>query len=59
MTSGEMAASGLSDAEHSAQLRRAIIASTVGTVIEAYDFLLYVLAARSYSRNCISRPPTR
>src|SRR4051794_31956930 len=45
MTSGEMAAPGLSDAEHSAQLRRAIIASTVGTVIEAYDFLLYVLVA--------------
>jgi MFS family permease len=35
----------LSDAEHSAQLRRAIVASTVGTVIEAYDFLLYVLVA--------------
>src|ERR1700676_4948542 len=31
----------LSDAEHSAQLRRAVVASTVGTVIEAYDFLLY------------------
>jgi MFS family permease len=45
MTSGEMAARGLSDAEHSGQLRRAIIASTVGTVIEAYDFLLYVLVA--------------
>src|SRR5712672_4864512 len=45
MTSGEMAAPGLSDAEHSAQLRRAIIASTVGTVTEAYDFLLYVLVA--------------
>src|ERR1700731_2118450 len=45
MTSGAMAAPGLSDAEHSAQLRRAIIASTVGTVIEAYDFLLYVLVA--------------
>src|ERR1700682_404331 len=40
-----MAAPGLSDAEHSAQLRRAVIASTVGTVIEAYDFLLYVLVA--------------
>jgi hypothetical protein len=36
-----MAAAGLSDAEHSAQLRRAVVASTVGTVIEAYDFLLY------------------
>ena len=35
----------LSDVEHAAQLRRAVIASTVGTVIEAYDFLLYVLIA--------------
>jgi MFS family permease len=35
----------LSDAEHSAQLRRAVVAGTVGTVIEAYDFLLYVLVA--------------
>src|SRR5579872_3601691 len=35
----------LSDTEHSAQLRRAVVASTVGTVIEAYDFLLYVLVA--------------
>src|ERR1700759_2919160 len=31
----------LPDAEHSAQLRRAIIASAVGTTIEWYDFLLY------------------
>jgi len=31
----------LSEAEHSAQLRRALIASTVGTTIEWYDFLLY------------------
>jgi MFS family permease len=37
--------SSLSDAEHAAQLRRAVVASTVGTVIEAYDFLLYVLVA--------------
>jgi MFS family permease len=41
MTTAEMATAGLSDAEHSAQLRRAVVASTVGTVIEAYDFLLY------------------
>jgi MFS family permease len=41
MTTAEAAAAGLSDAEHSAQLRRAVVASTVGTVIEAYDFLLY------------------
>ena len=32
---------GISDAEHRAQLRRAVIASTVGTTIEWYDFLLY------------------
>jgi MFS family permease len=39
------ATSTLSPAEHSRQLRRAVVASTVGTVIEAYDFLLYVLVA--------------
>src|SRR3984957_12495424 len=33
--------SGLSDAEHKRQLRRALLASTVGTTIEWYDFLLY------------------
>ena len=32
-------------AEHSAQLRRAVIASTVGTAIEWYDFFLYGTAA--------------
>jgi MFS family permease len=31
----------MSDAEHRTQLRRALIASTVGTTIEWYDFLLY------------------
>jgi metabolite-proton symporter len=31
----------LSPAEHSIQLRRAVIASTVGTAIEWYDFFLY------------------
>jgi MFS family permease len=35
----------LSAAEHSRQLRRAIFAGTVGTIIEAYDFLLYVIVA--------------
>src|SRR2546430_2074094 len=35
------AAGGLSETEHRLQLRRAVVASTVGTVIEAYDFLLY------------------
>jgi metabolite-proton symporter len=31
----------LTEAEHRAQLRRAVIASTVGTTIEWYDFFLY------------------
>jgi MFS family permease len=35
------ALSGLSEAEHDRHLRRALIASTVGTTIEWYDFLLY------------------
>jgi MFS family permease len=35
----------LTEAEQSAQLRRAVVAGTVGTIIEAYDFLLYVQVA--------------
>src|SRR5215475_3036783 len=37
----DIAVGGLSDSEHRRQLRRAMIASTVGTTIEWYDFLLY------------------
>jgi MFS family permease len=36
---------GLSEADHSVQLRKAVIASTVGTAIEWYDFFLYGSAA--------------
>src|SRR5262244_4169948 len=36
---------GISENEHRAQLRRAVIASTVGTTIEWYDFFLYGTAA--------------
>ena len=35
----------LSASEHSAQLRKAVIASTIGTSIEWYDFFLYGTAA--------------
>src|SRR6516165_4994593 len=35
----------LSEAEHSAQLRKAVIVATVGTTIEWYDFFLYGTAA--------------
>src|SRR5262245_54449892 len=45
MTTTGVAAKALSEIDHARQLRRAVVASTVGTVIEAYDFLLYVLVA--------------
>ncbi len=35
----------LSDAEHSRELRKAVIASTIGTTIEWYDFFIYGTAA--------------
>src|SRR5690348_14418399 len=35
----------LSQSEHDAQLRRAVVASTIGTAIEWYDFFLYGTAA--------------
>ena len=38
-------ADALSDTEHSRQLRRAVIAATVGTTIEWYDFFIYGTAA--------------
>jgi MFS family permease len=41
MTAADIAAASLSDSEHRSQLRRAVVASTVGTTIEWYDFLLY------------------
>ena len=41
MTAVDVAAVSQSDLDHRAQLRRAVIASTVGTTIEWYDFLLY------------------
>jgi len=41
MTAAEVAAVPVSDLDYRAQLRRAVTASTVGTIIEWYDFLLY------------------
>jgi len=40
ITTGE-----LSDAEHSKQMKRAVVASTIGTAIEWYDFFLYGIVA--------------
>ena len=47
MTTVENVSATLSDAEHRKQLRRAIVASTVGTAIEWYDFFLYGVVAAS------------
>jgi MFS family permease len=41
MTIAGAAAAPVSDADYRAQLRRAVIASAIGTTIEWYDFLLY------------------
>src|SRR5256884_4657699 len=41
MTTADIAVPAMSEGEHRTQLRRAVIASTVGTTIEWYDFLLY------------------
>jgi MFS family permease len=41
MAAVEIAGEPLPQIEHSRQLRRAVIASTIGTTIEWYDFLLY------------------
>ena len=41
MTAAGVTADALSELEHRVQLRRAVIASTIGTTIEWYDFFLY------------------
>ncbi len=41
MTASEIAARPLPELEHRRQLRRAVIASTIGTTIEWYDFFIY------------------
>jgi metabolite-proton symporter len=41
MVSTDLSASHLAPSEHQVQLRRAVIASTIGTAIEWYDFFLY------------------
>ena len=45
MATVEVVTAALSESEHRKQLRRAIVASTVGTAIEWYDFFLYGTAA--------------
>jgi MFS family permease len=45
MTTADVAAVPLSDLDHRTQLRKAVIAATVGTTIEWYDFFIYGTAA--------------
>src|SRR5262245_9594261 len=45
MTSIAVAYPALSPSEHQSQLRKAVVASTIGTAIEWYDFFLYGTAA--------------
>jgi hypothetical protein len=40
MTAADITLAGLSESDHRAQLRKAVIASTVGTTIEWCDFLV-------------------
>jgi hypothetical protein len=57
MTLADAAVTPLSDLDHRTQLRRAVIASTVGTTIEWYDFLLYGQMAAIVFASCISTRP--
>src|SRR5260370_13977070 len=41
MAIAEDASGGLTEPQQRVQLRRAVVASSVGSIIEAYDFLLY------------------
>jgi metabolite-proton symporter len=45
MSTATLDSAALSDADHSAQLRKAVVASTIGTTIEWYDFFIYGTAA--------------
>ena len=48
----------MSESDHSAQLRKAVIASTIGTAIEWYDFFLYAPFIRRRSKAALSWRPT-
>ena len=41
MTAAGITTDALTELEHRVQLRRAVIATTIGTTIEWYDFFLY------------------
>src|SRR5437588_248746 len=41
MATADFAQATISDSEHKVQLRRAVVAATIGTAIEWYDFFLY------------------
>jgi MFS family permease len=45
MSTATVDSTALSESDHSAQLRKAVVASTIGTTIEWYDFFIYGTAA--------------
>ena len=45
------------EAEHRAHFRRAVVASTVGTTIEWYDFLIYSTMTGLVDFGAVSDPP--
>jgi hypothetical protein len=53
------AMSGLSEAEPSSALRKAVIAATIGTTIEWYDFLFTPPPPDLFSASYIFRTPIR
>ena len=60
MATASVTPTALSEAEHGVQLRRAVIASTIGTTIEWYDFFLYSIVTGARLRQAVlSRTPIR
>jgi hypothetical protein len=57
MAVADVLSGSLPEFAHRAQLRRAVIASTVGTTIEWYDFLLYssVTGLRACTHKFVNR----
>jgi hypothetical protein len=56
LTAADIVSLQLSEPEHRAQLRKAVIASTVGTTIEWYDFLLYSIVTPLGHRLIMAQP---
>jgi hypothetical protein len=58
MTKGEIAVKHLSDVDHRKQLRRAVVASALGTTIEWYDVFIYGIVTGLVFAKLTFRNPT-